>query len=323
MSACRETRPERSDELRFEVVSRLTLELQARVNALAHAARAADHGVSPFGEHKWLRLIRGDEDSAAVLLWRGTDLLGAADCDVYPARLPNRIRRLAAEAVVHPAHRRQGLGRRLIREVAALAGRRDAAELHLWAYGNGPAARRLAAELGFAAERRLLQMYMPRERLPEPPPLPRGLRVRAFDPPRDAYRWLAIHNRVFADHPEQSHWYAADLQARLEQPWFNPNDLLLVENARGTQLHAFCWTKISVDATAPGEIYILGVDPSARGEGLGRLATSAGLAHIAEAGRPAMLYVEAANRAAVRMYTGLGFEPRHEHVCYRRALTSA
>jgi mycothiol synthase len=323
MSACSETRQERIDEPRVELVSRLTPELQARLNALANAARAADHGVSPFGEHKWLRLIRGDDDSAAVLLWRGADLVGAADCDVYPTQLPSQTRRLAAEVVVHPAHRGEGLGRRLIQELAALAGRRQAAELHVWAYGNGPAARRLAEELGFAAERRLLQMYMPRERLPSPPRLPRGLRIRAFDPPRDAYRWLAIHNRVFADHPEQSHWDAADLQARLEQPWFNPDDLLLIENGHGSQLHAFCWTKLPLDAGAPGEIYILGVDPTARGEGLGRLVTSAGLAHIAAAGRPAMLYVEAANLAAVRMYTQLGFEPHHEHVCYRQVLTSA
>ncbi|MBV9355574.1 MAG: mycothiol synthase, partial [Chloroflexi bacterium] len=240
------------------------------MNALANAARAADHGVSPFGEHKWLRLIRGDDDSAAVLLWRGADLVGVAQCDVYPAQLPKLNRRLAAEAVVHPAHRGERLGHRLMDEVAALAGRRGAAEVHVWAYGNGPAAQRLLAQSGFVAERRLLQMLMPLERLPDPPAVPRGLRIRAFDPPRDAYPWLAFHNRVFAAHPEQGHWDAADLQARLEQPWFKADDLLLVENSRGGQLRAFCWTKLLVDAGAPGEIYNVGVDPAARGEGLGR-----------------------------------------------------
>ncbi len=323
MSACRDSRPDRGDEPRLEVVSRLTPELQARVNALANAARAADHGVSPFGEHKWLRLIRGGDDCAALLLWRGRDLIAAADCDVYRAEAPSRTRRLAAEMVVHPAHRGHGLGRRLVDEVSALAVRHGAAELHLWAYGNGPAAQRMAASSGFVAERRLLQLLMPQERLPEPPAVPRGLRLRAFDPPRDAYPWLAFHNRVFAAHPEQGHWDAADLQARLEQPWFNAEDLLLIENSRGGQLRAFCWTKLLVDPSTPGEIYNVGVDPLARGEGLGRLVTSAGLAHIGSAGRAAMLYVEAANEAAVALYTGLGFEPHHEHVCYRRVISTA
>ncbi|MBV9359228.1 MAG: hypothetical protein JO023_27275, partial [Chloroflexi bacterium] len=48
-----------------------------------------------------------------------------------------------------------------------------------------------------------------------------------------------------------------------------------------------------------------------------------GLAHIGAAGRPAMLYVEAANLAALGMYTSLGFELLHEHVCYSRHLSSA
>ena len=310
-----------AEEPRLEIVSRLTPELQTRVNTLAVAARAADHGVAPFGEHKWLRLTRGDADSTALLLWQGSDLVAAAHCDVFALPRPGGGRRLAAEVVVHPGQRNAGLGRRLIDEVAALARRRGAAEVHVWAYGNAPAAQRLADAYGFVAERTLLQMVLPWEKLPGPPDLPPELRVRAFDPPGDAYRWLALHNHVFASHPEQSQWDALDLQVRLEQPWFRPADLLLIESIDNAELLGFCWVKLPLEVNAPGEIYNVGVAPDARGQGLGRLVTQAGLAHIGAAGRAAMLYVEAANRAAVELYTGLGFEPRWQHVCYSRRLT--
>jgi mycothiol synthase len=324
-------------EPRLEVVPRLGPDLQVRVDALARAARAADGGVSPFGEHKWLRLVHGDDRGAALILWQDGEVVGAAQCDVFRAsargqgphpgdaralaRAGTGPRRLTAEVVVHPLHRGRGLGRRLLDGVDALAHEQGVDELHLWAYGNGPAARRLVSHFGFLAERTLLQMVLPRERLPGPPALPPDVRLRSFDPPRDAYPWLMLHNRVFEGHPEQGNWQAGDLQARLEQPWFNARDLLLLERPASGALVGFCWVKLSRDASAPGEIYIVGVDPPVRRSGLGRVATQAGLAHIAAAGRPAaMLYVEADNVAAVAMYERLGFERRWEHVCYSRRL---
>ena len=84
----------------------------------------------------------------------------------------------------------------------------------------------------------------------------------------------------------------------------------------------FCWVKLPRESTAPGEIYIVGVNPSARGRSLGRLLTQAGLAHIRRAGRPgATLYVEADNAPARAMYERLGFELRWEHTCYQRQVS--
>lgn len=319
----RASAPTAGEPLRLETVHHLTPALHARVDRTAAAAEEAD-GMAPFGEHKWLRLVRGDDRCAALLLWRGGELVAAAHTDAYHTTAPQHPCRLSAEMVVHPTHRGRGFGRLLLQGILALAHEEGANELHLWSYGHLPVARRLAEAIGCRPERTLLRLRLQAERLPEPPVLPPDLRLRPFEPSRDAYAWLALHNRVFAAHPEQGNWDAADLQARLEQPWFDPRDLLLAEEPRTGRLVGFCWVKLPIDPAQPGEIYIVGVDPARRGTGLGRLLTQAGLAHIRAEGRPgAALYVEADNTPAIRLYRQLGFEQEAEHVCYAKTLTRA
>jgi mycothiol synthase len=304
--------------LRLERARRLGPELQSRVRALAAAALAQD-GVRPFGEHKWLRLIRGDDRFVALLLWDGPSLIGAAHCYVYRTWAPKRPCRLVAELVVHPERRGAGLGARLLGTLLELARDEGADEVHAWAYGNLPPAQQLARRFELRAERVLLQYELERQQLPTRVAGRPDVRLRPFEAARDAYAWLGLHNRVFAGHPEQGTWDASDLQLRLEQPWFDARAFLIAEDAHTAAIVGFCWVKLPLDSQQAGEIYIVGVDPAVRGRGLGEFLARAGLAHIRAAGRPAAtLYVEANNAPARALYEHLGFQQRSAHVCYRR-----
>ena len=96
-----------------------------------------------------------------------------------------------------------------------------------------------------------------------------------------------------------------ELEMRLDQEWFDERGLLMAWNAN--KLVGSCWTKLHEGGL--GEIYLIGVRPGARQKGLGRLMVLAGLSDLAErqGATEGMLYVDAANTAAMSLYEKLGF----------------
>jgi mycothiol synthase len=66
-----------------------------------------------------------------------------------------------------------------------------------------------------------------------------------------------------------------------------------------------------------GEIYVIGVDPDFHGRGWGRALTEDGFAWLATQGiRDGMLYVDAANAAAVGLYSSMGMVTHHVDRAY-------
>ncbi len=270
----------------------------------------------------------GDEPSVHLVIRNGDGLIGYTHIDVTdPVEGPS------AELVVHPMHRRRGLGRVLVKAAVEAAELADpAGRLRLWAHGDHPSAGALALSLGFGRSRVLWQM---RRSLYDVLPdllLPDGIGLRAFVPGQDDEAWVRLNGRAFAKHPEQGRWDLRDLRLRMEEPWFDPQGFLLAERFSDKRLLGFHWTKVHgatrVQAHGHhhdpiGEVYVLGVDPDTHGLGLGRTLTIAGLRYLRSRELDqVMLYVDESNEAARALYSGLGFARWSTDVLFTRRLST-
>jgi mycothiol synthase len=286
---------------------------------LMDAVSDAD-GDYPLSEHVVLHLRHGgDADVRHLVISADDQVIGYAHVDVT-----DPVAGSSAEMAVHPGHRRRGLGRALVE--AALAETPDG-RLRLWAHGEHPAATALSHRLGFERSRVLLQLRRSLFTPVPAPELPDGVRIRPFEVGRDEAAWLGVNNRAFADHPDQGRWTERDVALREAEPWFDPAGFLLAERTSDGALLGFHWTKVhGADPEKNGhghepigEVYVLGVDPEARGLRLGPALTLAGLRHLRAQGlSQAMLYVDESNARAVRLYEGLGFTRWSTDICFAR-----
>jgi len=177
-----------------------------------------------------------------------------------------------------------------------------------------PIPERVAERLGLDEVREVVQL---RVALPIPGDHPvrataPTIAGRPFDPTVDVDRWVATNNRAFAWHPDQADRTAEQLRRQLAEPWVDLAGFVVLDDPdRPDRLAGSCWTRVHQPTdTEPalGEIFVIVVDPSLHGRGLGAALVLAGLDHLAERGLAiGMLYVEADNGAARHLYERLGF----------------
>jgi mycothiol synthase len=278
------------------------------VESLASRAREAD-GAPPFS------------DQALVDYRLGLRELLAINKDVAAiATAPEALEGHEAEFVVDPGSRGQGLGTRMLEKLLS-----DGVRL-IWAHGDHPAARALAASHQLSAVRTLLHLD---GRVSTPDRTDGRVAPQSEadrDHPRvlDTFRvgededeWVALNARTFADHPEQGRVTRIDVEQLETEPWFSAdNFLVLREEMLANTPHSdgrmigYCWLKVEdgPDGDRRGEFYVVGVAPDHQGEHLGATLFDAGLARLADLGiRDAHLYVEADNGPALRLYHSRGF----------------
>ena len=183
-------------------------------------------------------------------------------------------------------------------------------------HGGKSAARHLAQVLGLSLFRELRQLRRPLAgSVIAEPTLPPGVTIRTFVPGEDDAAWLAVNRAAFAHHPEQGSLTQRDLDDRKAEPWFDPKGFFLAE--RDGELVGFHWTKVHAEEQI-GEVYVVGILPDAQGGGLGKALTAIGLRHLAAQALPtAMLYVDADNVAALKVYERMGFVTHEVDLMYR------
>lgn len=325
--------------VRLETSSHLDSAAAAEVLALAGRAADAD-GVEAISEAFRLALTSAHGDVSHFAAYaagsRSGDLLGYAAVDSGGS----------AELVVDPAARRQGVGRALVKALftadfvpetdttTEAFGRRDVSvsgtKSHqvatgVWAHGDLPAARALAAAEGLVSTRELHVMARGVASGDEVDPvLPEGFSARTFEPGRDEQAWLEVNALAFATHPEQGSITLEDLQDRMAQDWFDPAGFFLVEDTTvtdangGHPLAASHWTKRE-PGSSQGEVYVVGVHPAYQGRGLAGPLTGLGTAYLARQGVDTIdLYVDGDNTRALATYRRAGFEDAAIHVVYGR-----
>lgn len=255
---------------------------------LAEAARTTD-GVAPFNEASTIALREGDP----LRVERFDETVGAVAVGDAPV-----------EIVVHPRYRRQGRGRALVDDLVARG------ETRFWAHGDLPGAQALAASAGLHPARTLLVLATTDPTVADIE-VPEGVTLRSFEDD-DADAVIAVNARAFADHPEQGAMDRADFDRRRGESWFDPAGLFVAE--RDGRIVGFHWTKVEGPV---GEVYVVGVDPSAHGGGLGKALTAVGLRYLWARGVDEIdLYVEGDNDPALAVYRRLGFTEKARDVLY-------
>ncbi|MFI6156267.1 mycothiol synthase [Kitasatospora sp. NPDC051170] len=306
------------------VIANNVLRPEQRDGALRVLAEAQElDGRAAVSEQGRLRLRNSDQGRPGVIHLLessgGETVLGYGQLEVPETPSANP----SAELVIDPAARGLGLGRPLVEAVLEQAHREGRDAVDFWVHGGHPAARHLAQAYGAELVRELRQM---RRRGPqtEAVAVPEGIELRTFRPGEDDAEWLRLNALAFAHHPEQGAWTQQDLADRLAEPWFDPAGFFLA--TREGKVVGFHWTKVHpATATEPalGEVYVVGVDPAEQGSGLGRALTAAGLRHLTGSGEgerglgTVLLYVDADNPAAVRVYERLGFTIHEVDLMYR------
>lgn len=259
----------------------------ASIRALAEGLARRD-GAPPLSDQALSRL--GTPDVQHLLAEDGGRLVGYAQVDGDTAEIA------AGGASLEP----------LLCAVQALR-----PELTVWAHGRRSPLMAVLDGRGYQRVRVLWQLRRPVTAV-EPAAVPAGITIRTFLPGIDEADWLATNAAAFAHHAEQGGMTLADLLAREDEGWFDPNGFFLAYPARDPaegrgmqpgQLLGFHWTKVHPDGL--GEVYVLGVAPEAQGSGLGAALLATGLLYLG--GREILLYVDESNATAKRLYEHSGF----------------
>ena len=278
--------------LRTALLPLLDAPTRAEVQALADAIESSD-GEPPLSDQAVTQL--GSRDVVHAVASDGDRLVGYAQLDGTTLELAGDAAAVAA----------------LLDAIEA----RGAADLQVWSHGRHSPVGAVLQSRGYTQMRVLHQL---RRRLAEPFPqvaVADGITIRAFVPGQDEQAWLRVNAAAFTAHAEQGRWRPADLAAREAEPWFDPAGFFLAE--RGTELLGFHWTKIHADGT--GEVYVLGVDPSAQGLRLGPALLVHGLSYLASRGcDEVLLYVDDDNTAAMKLYERLQFRSHDADSQWRR-----
>ena len=274
----------------------------------------------------------------SFLAWSGQRLVGYADFFLRNNGNGNGIGDsiFYSEGVVHPEWRKQGLGRRLMETIFRRAEERLAeigqgpVHLQVGCRQVEPDRQALMEDMGMARARYFVNMARPIDNGLPPVTLPAGFRLRPFDLARDTKAVWRVDTEAFKDHWGYTGFPLDEFLHWIEEPSFRPELCVLAEEESGGQVVGISLNKIDpnwIKKTGRQEGYVstLAVLRPYRGRGLGTALLAQSLRTLRQAGMSAAhLTADTENlTGAMRIYEGVGFEPRKTFIVYRKTLRSA
>jgi len=224
---------------------------------------------------------------------------------------------------IHPARRREGVGRRLLGPMVQKAADLGARYLTIDVAAANQDALRFLLSQGFRFRGDVWALVAsPTAVLPQPA-WPGGYSVETYADSPDLSGYVELCNRTFGD--LWGHWEnfpgamdEAHLTGMLEQ--FDPAGIFIVRDSAGNAV-AQCRAKAAADDTSPHILDQPGVIPAARDAGLhAPLALTAAHWLRAQGAQPIRLESWGDSAATIAIYEALGFEGVEHEVSYAREL---
>lgn len=231
------------------------------------------------------------------------------------------INRVVLSCLVHPRHRRRGLGTKLFDRAMHHAKQLGAKVAHTNIFYDNVVAKRFLTKLGFRFVRLYLELRLNFSNVHlvniDQPFICRYLKHSEED------KLTRLQNRSFADTWGYNPSTVEEISYRTSLPSYSPRNIIVAYD-RDRPI-GYCWTKVNlgkqVGDRKEGRIYMLGVDPDYRGRGIGKMVLLAGLYHLKSKGfRIVELTVDSKNKAATSLYRSIGFEVWTTSLWYEKTL---
>ena len=233
------------------------------------------------------------------------------------------IGRALASGLVHPLHRRKGIGTALFGRAVRHAQAAGVGCVQISIAENNSVARKLCTRLRLRFIRYFIgyRLNLAAARLP-------GVRTNGYIfrnlRPGEEDQLTAIQNRAFTGTWGFNPNTREEIAYRIHSSTCSPEDVIMVY--RQDRPIAYCWTRIFHEGSrdggvSRGEIHMLGVDPEYRKQSIGKNVLLAGLHHLEDKGvKLVELTADSEMPAALALYESAGFEKYMRTEWYEKKL---
>ncbi len=241
----------------------------------------------------------------------------------YGVLFHQNVDRCYADVRVHPARRRQGVGRLLLAEIAAKAEALRVRWLTIDVDAANQDALRFLLTQGFRYRGDTWALLAPADAEFDPPTWPPGYTARSYAEAGNVPMLVDVSNRGFGDmwgHWENTPGLVDEVRMALSLERFDPRGIFLVFDETGAAV-AQCRTLAAGDPAQPHILDEPGIVPEHRAAGLhAPLVLTAAHWLRAQGGRPIRLESWGDSAETVATYTTLGFTLIEHEVSYVREL---